>query len=509
MPLKGKRVLIFQQRDWAIKVGHSLAINLQKEGCELSAVTLKRRTDQFVNNQKDVAYKYIVNIDDINEDPEKFLGGEDISLEEICRELGVDSVWPMLYSNRLMTRSYGEKFYYSYRQNLPDEFIVTYLKAYYKSLRDLFRKFKPDLVLIVAFVSEEHMLLKYFAEKYGIPIIAISDAKVPGYFVFTQDEYCYKSALSDRFHGLQEGKFQSTSLDKSREFIAKFRKNFQEQIYADDKKKEGWIRRLRHQLAPYKQIFDWYTKKKPRMNYISTIGPTIDYKPPKIILRDFFRKKQYAKFAKNYKYYPLEKVGKFVFYPLKFTPEGNADLMCPLYNNQIELARQIAMSLPDDYTLVAKEHWGMVGLRTPSYLEKVARTPNVKLVDYRISSEELIKKSDMVISTYSTCLFEAAFYNKPAIMLGQSGIFELLPNVFRHSDLTTLTKKIKEVLSLDLKTDGYERQLENYISAVYDEGYDFNYAAAWERGEGDKDALWQIYKKEIEKSLFGKHSTAK
>lgn len=502
---KGKKILIFQQRNWALSIGHSLAKNLSAEGCELSAITLKRRTHKFVTNQQDVKYQFIVNIDDINEEPERFLAGEEISLKDICDDLKIDSVWPLLYSNRLMTRSYKEKFYYSYRQNLPDEFIVSYIKAYYKSLRDLFASFRPDMVIIVAFVSEEHVLLKLFAEKYNIPIIAITDAKVPGYYVFTQDEFCKSSPLAERFNKLQSGQCVSLNQEKAQEFIKSFRLKFKKQIYAQNyNEKISWFRRMRKQLAPYKQIFDWYTKKKPSMNYIKTIGPTIDYKPPRIILRDFYTRKKYEKAANNFNYYPLEKAGKFVFYPLKVTPEGNADLMCPIYNNQIELARQIAMSLPDDYTLVAKEHWAMVGLRTPSYLEKIARTPNVKLVDYRISSEELIRKSDLVISTYSTCFFEAAFYNKPAIMLGQSGIFELLPNIFPHADLTTLTKKIKEVLGTDLKTEDYERQLENYIAAVYDAGYDFNYEAAWEKGVGDKNALWQIYKNEIERNLFNK-----
>ena len=498
--LKGKKVLIFQQRDWSKHVGHFLAKKMRDEECKLAAVTLKKRTHKFVTLQEEVKYEQIVNIDDIVENPETYIKGENITLEEICRDLNIDSIWPILYSNRYLTRSYRDKFYYGYKQNAEDDFIVLYIKAYYKSLRDLFVKFKPDAVIIVAFASDEHVMLRYFADKYKIPVIAIVGCNVPGYYIFAHDEMVKKGAMRDRFFQLQNGEAESENIGKAKEFIASFRKKFKPPVYSEvTNEKVGLIKKIRHELSPFKQIFDWYMKELPSMNYIKSVGPTIDYKPPKIILRDFYCRKKYEKFANNYKYYPLEKVGKFIYYPLKFTPEGNADLMSPLFNNQIEVARQIAMSLPGDYTLVAKEHPAMVGLRTPAYLEKVDRTPNIKLVDYRIPSEELIKKSDMVISTFTTCFFEAAFYHKPAIMFCDSGIFELLPNIFKHSDMTALTSKIKELLAINLKTESYERQLENYIAAVYDTGFNVDYSAAWLGEKKDLEELWQIYKKEIER----------
>jgi len=34
--------------------------------------------------------------------------------------------------------------------------------------------------------------------------------------------------------------------------------------------------------------------------------------------------------------------------------------------------------------------------------------------------------------------------------------------------------------------------------AAYDTGFNINYNTIWEKGEGDFEKLWQIYKKEIE-----------
>ena len=477
--LKGKKVLIFQQRGWTMRIGHSLAKHLQKGGCSLAAFTIKKTTHKFVAEQKEVKYDRIINIDEIFEDPKNSLGETNITLDEICNELGVDSVWPMLHSNRLFTRTYGEKFYYGFKQNVPDEFITDYIKAYYVACKELFDKFKPDVIFVAAFVYEGHIILNLFANKYNIPIVSLTDSKIPGYQAFTYDYLDRKGPLVDRFYEINKGG-QSNNLEKATKYIDEFRKEFKKPSYAvDTKKKVKLIKRIRQELFPYKQVFEWYFKKGNLDNYIKSVGPTEDYRPPKIILRDHYAKKKYIKSANKFNYHDFEKIEKFVYFPLQFTPEGSADLTCPLYSNQLELARQIAMSLPGDYTLVAKEHPAMVGLRTPSIYEKISRIPNVKLIDYRISSEKVLEKADLIIGTYGTTLVEAAFYSKGAIMLSKAGIFDLLPNIFQHSDVSTISTKIKEVLSKDLKTKEYEDQLRNFVAAVFDVGFTINYRRMW------------------------------
>lgn len=493
--------MIFQQRDWAKRIGHFLAKKLQAEGCELAALTFKKTTHKFITGQDEVKYQFIENVDAIWEDPKKTLAGEEISLDQICDHLGLDSIWPLIYCDRWLAYSYGRKFYYSFRKNVPDEFMTTYIKAHYKVVRDLLEKFKPDLIIMAGYVYEGHILLGRLGEINNIPNIAIADAKVPGYNIFVHDYLVKKGSLTRRVKELNSGIAQSENFNKASNFIEEFRKEFKHPVYITESPKISWLKKIKSELAPYKHVYNWYTKKKLRVNNIESVGPTIDYRPPRIILRDFYCKKKYKRFADKYSYFPFDKVGKFVFFPLQFTPEASADLICPLFNNQIETARQIAMSLPSDYTLVVKEHPAMVGLRTPSYLEKVALTPNVKLVDYRIPTERILKKTDLVISAYSTTIFEAALYKKPAILLSDSGIFSLMPNVFKHSDMSSLSAKIKEVLDARLNIEEYEKKLTNYIAAVFDVGFNFNYGKAWEKGGEDLEIFWNLYKTEIKRVL--------
>jgi len=502
MDLKGKRVLIFQQRGWAINIGHFLAKKLQAEGCRLAALTLKNTTHEFILNQKEVKYDLIISNDEVVSNPKKYLGEDDFSLKEICDSLGVDSVWPLVITIRNYSKSYKDKYYYGFKQNVSDEVMVDYIKGVYKYIKIFFDKFNPDLIIAPNIISFPHIAFKLFAEKRGIKMVSVTDSKVRGYYIFSYSQFDDEGLFIDRVDKLNKGETESSNKERAREYIEEFRKNFIKPEYAVKLSgREPIWQKIRHELSPYKQALRWYIKG-PSKNYQESTGIVPDYKPPKYILRDHYAEKRYGKFMDNFNYYDFNKIDKFVYFPLQVQPEATIDVMAPYFNNQIETARQIALSLPDDYTLVAKEHPGMVGLRPPSYIEKVARTPNVKLIDYRISSEEVLKRADLIISPNSTTIAEAAFLIKPAIQLGNLGITLKLPNVFKHTDMTTLSDKIKEVLKINLNNEEYERKLENFVAAVYDTGFDFKYNTVWTKGKGDDmENLWQLYKGEIERNI--------
>jgi hypothetical protein len=498
--LKGKKILIFQQRGWAISIGHFLAKKLQDEGCKLAALTLKRTTHKFILNQQEVKYDFILNNDEIMSRPKEYLGNDDYTLAEIEEALGVESIWPMVMSLRNHVRSYKDNYYYSFKQNVPDEEIVHFIKAIYKYIRVIFEQFSPDLIISPNFVALPHIMLNLYAKKKGVTMFDATDSKIRGVYIFSHD---YQDSIGDfwnRIDALNTGSEKSQNQDRAKKYIAEFRKNFIQPQYMKKESPKTLLQKIRHMGSPYYHILRWYLKRP--INELESTGITGDYRPPRIILRDHYAYDKYKRQTERFPFYPFEKVGKYVYFPLQFQPEASIDVAAPYFSNQVETARQVAMSLPGDYTLVVKEHPAMVGLRSPSYLEKVARTVNVKLVDYRIPNEKIIRGASLIVSPNSTTLAEAAFLNKPAIQLGDLGTTLKLPNVFKHTDMTTLALKIKEVLKKDLSNNEYERLLENYVSAAYDTGFDIDYIKMWEENDNtDKEKLWLAYKKHIEEII--------
>lgn len=501
--LKGKKVLIFQQRRWAMSIGHFLAKKLQDEGCFLAALTAKKSTHDFILSQKEVKYEMIISSDEPKSNPKKFLNGEKNDLKEICAELGVDTIWPLVSAARFHVKSYKDKYYYGFKQNVSDEIIIEYIMAIFKYLKQIFQNFRPDIIIAPNFATLHHLMFNLYAQKQSIKMIALTDTKIRGLYVFSHGYKNDTGEFYDQIDALNNNLAISPNKQLAQKYISNFRKKFIVPDYCEPtnktKKTLSFLQILRREISPYYQIFLWYIHKSE--NYLEVIGVTPDFRPPKIILRDHYSQKKYKKFANNFDYYPLEKIKKYVYFPLQAQPEETIDVLAPFFNNQIEIARLTAMSLPDDYTLVVKDHPGMIDKRTPSYLEKLSRTPNVKLVDYRLTTEEILKRADLVISPNSTTIAEAAFLSIPSIQFGDLGTTLKLPNNHKHTDMPSLSKKIKERLRTNLHNDEYEKKLENYVAAAYDTGLDLNYLKIWQEPgatvETAQEKLWNFYKKEI------------
>ncbi len=501
--LQGKRVLIFQQRNWGKIIGRYLAKRLAEEGAILGALTFKRSVHDLIK-EGETKYELIINNDEVMADPKKYLGDDDYNLTEICDQLGVDSLWPLIYTLRNHVKSYQDKYYYSFKQNVSDEEIGYFVKAVYKYIKFFFSEFKPDVIISPNFVALPHIMFNLYAHRRGVKMFGLTDSKVRGVYIFTYGYRDDAGPFYERVDALNASGAKSQNQERAEQYIADFRREFKKPDYANyESGGRSLMQRLRRELLPYYQVLLWYTKPGiSRVNYLKSTGITIDYRPPKIILRDHWAEKSYRKFADTFNYYPFDQVGKLVYFPLQFQPEATIDVISPNFSNQIETARQVAMSLPGDYTLVVKEHPGMVGKRPPSYLEKISRTVNVKLIDYRIPSQEILKRAALVVSPSSTTIAEAAFFNKPAIQLGNLGTTLKLPNVFRHTDMTTLARKIQEVLAVNLNNPEYERRLVNFVAAAYDTGLEVDYVSLWEGRRMDLlDQLWQDYKKELARVL--------
>ena len=499
--LKGTRILIIQQRGWGVNIGHYLAQQMQKEGCLLAALTFKKSTHTFTTTQKDVRYEVIVNDDEIAEDPEKYLGNDKYTLTDVCRELGIDSVWPFITTLRHYVRTYKDKFYYGFKQNMSDKEMESYILAVFKYIKYFFETFRPDVIIAPIFGDLRHIFFNYYARKCGIPMIAVIDSKIRNYNIFTRGYLNDQGLFHDRIDELNSKRSDSVNREKARCYIQEFRESFIRPEYSDFNLKKTRRGKAREQVAILRKIYARLREPGSEEN-ASRLGVNPGNRPVFIILRDYFALSRNKRILEKFPYYPFDKLKKFIYTPLQVQPEMTIDVMGPYFNNQIETIRQIAQSLPDDYTLVVKEHPEGIGRRGPSYMEKISRTPNVKLIDYRIPTEHILAKAAMVISTSSTTNAEAVFYKKPAIQLGNLGTTLKLPNVFHHTDMTTLTKKIKEILTLDLDTQGFEFQLENYVAAAYDRGFNFNYAGVWSRGDKtDLEPLWLLFKKEIEQAL--------
>ena len=126
------------------------------------------------------------------------------------------------------------------------------------------------------------------------------------------------------------------------------------------------------------------------------------------MIRDFSQKKINTYQLRKFRYDKLEDIGKFVFFPLQHYPEAQLGLLNTIHENQLNSAKIIARFLPNNLTLVVKNHPYNYEWRSRSFLMKLKNTPNVKVIDHKISNVEVYKKMDYLVSPGGTAIFEAA-----------------------------------------------------------------------------------------------------
>tara|TARA_B100001750_G_C15506016_1_gene600376 strand:+ start:950 stop:2488 length:1539 start_codon:yes stop_codon:yes gene_type:complete len=510
-----KRALIILQRDWAIKIGLHLSKKLIEDKYILSALTLKKSTHNFFVNQSGINFCHLTNLDSIMENPHSVPEIDKITLEDVCKGISVNNIWS-LFQERLYVRNYNDKYYYSFRQNRNDEDCRALIKAYYISLSNIFKHCRPEIIISPNFAGFIHGMLYHFGKKYNVPMFALEPSFVSGIYSCNTDYSWGSLPLETRFKQLTEGKIKSENIQKSKNYINLFREKFIEPTghienitnisgITDDKNRQAinlpkidLKRNIRIRLRPLRQLFNG--SYKGTENKLKKIGNTPDSMSLTTFIRDYFVHKKNLNDALKIKYSD-SLPNDFAYLPLQVQPEQTIDMIAPWFNNQIEVARLVAQSLPGNMSLIVKEHPAMLGKRSLSYYEKLNKSVNVSLVSPLLHNSELLNKASIVIATTGTSIFESSIYKKPVIQLGDLSITQLLPNVYFHNHFPTLGEKISEILNNFVFDENSERFLTAFISSIYDTGYKIDYGGAVYHGR-DLDIIWEAYKHEISRVKY-------
>jgi hypothetical protein len=107
---------------------------------------------------------------------------------------------------------------------------------------------------------------------------------------------------------------------------------------------------------------------------------------------------------------------KFVVYTLHKQPEASVDVVGRYYDDQYINIYNIWRILPDDISLVIKEHTNAIGDRGKRFFKKVKRLRNTVILHETVNSHFLIEKCEAIFTVSGTIAYEAALLNKQAFM---------------------------------------------------------------------------------------------
>lgn len=459
-----RNVLIIEQRGWASAIGIPLAQRFNSMGANISALIIGAKAKKAVE-LSGLKWHHTFFADDVKFDPVGYLAERDTTLDQICAELEIDSIWELVQASRYHVKDFEQKWYFGFKQGRSDTEIIAYFKSIFLYSSELLDLIRPDVVITPNFAGLQHIIINLLCKIRNIPMVGFIDSKITGITLTTTD-YCGR-----------DGKF---FYEFSR--ISKPTWKVSQSINASS----GYGKSVAIPDKPELKIFSKHNLKLFIRSLLHTFSVFRTGVPKKRVSLDQYDVFTFLKIIWSQQrcerycdYYckDLDSIkGKLIFFPLQVQPEATIDIFSSRFNNQIETARQVAMSLPGDYRLVVKDHPSMSNKRPPSYLAKLASTPNVTLLSSKVNSSVILDMVDLVITPGGTIVFEAVLKKRPVIQLGNLGTTKLLPGVHNISDWSDLAKSIKRIVtSSDLSNSEYQKELGKYIEAANRVGYHGRY----------------------------------
>jgi len=449
--------ILFWLDNGLVYYGIAYFLNKQHD-CELFGIVdnSQGKTKKFFKTQKLVPFKKIWYFYDYageiqNKEPDM----EYLSSVEKKYEI---NIWLMAYAERFFhQRNTGGLGYHKFTRNEILSLFENELRFYEQVLDEV----NPNFI-IMRDVDFHHVnLFHEICKARGIKILSIIDIKMG-----------QKRIISDT------DKMDYDPMDLKR--IPKSQRSFDQlQKYLKEFSQADWVKEwvtsskvnFLNSKILYSLFDEFVLKDKAEREEFMRIGRTgtkVFFGTISLMLK---RKYRYS-FLTRYSKREIKNNEKFVFFPLHVQPERYIDISAPFFSNQLELVTSIAKSLPPEYKLYVKEHFAMKPLywRKTSFYKEILALPNVELIHPSFSPDEIIKKSSLVISVTGTSALQAAFYEKPSIVLAHTIYKEFHPSIRRVKNLEELPNAIRSAL----KTKVDVMDLNRHIEIIEKESFKYN-----------------------------------
>ncbi len=234
--------------------------------------------------------------------------------------------------------------------------------------------------------------------------------------------------------------------------------------------KVSFQKKSNHNLIKSAVEYLFYSDNKHEKTHYTYFGRT-KISVLKFMLKLSFLKRKRENFIEKNFLTDVDLTKPFVYFPLGVDPEANILITSPFFTNQTEVIRNIAKSLPIGYQVYVKENPAQVNRewRDVTEYQEIMKIPNVKLLHPSVSNKILLENSSIVVTIAGTSGFEAAFYEKPSIIFGDT-IYALLPSVHRVKEI----EKLPEIISNCLSEKVHASDLDKFLVLLHKDTFDFD-----------------------------------
>jgi len=173
---------------------------------------------------------------------------------------------------------------------------------------------------------------------------------------------------------------------------------------------------------------------------------------------------------RNSKIYDIDNINdlpnNFIYYPLQYTPESSINVPAPYYIDQIRVVDLLRYSIPNNYTLVVKEHPAALSVRKRNFYKILGKKSSVIIIKSTIDSLEIIKRARCVCSVSGSAALESALLGVKSFTLSEtffSGVVPIIDN----------QESIREFINTDVDTSLLNHRIEKLSAIIQKEGGNF------------------------------------
>ena len=438
-----KKIIVWLDNELS-RFGFVNSIN-KKGNFEISAIIdVPDKSKSFFNNQTFVQFREKWFIHDHIQVKKKY----DLNyLKQFEEKYDID-LWDLAHS---------ERHFYKFNEfyNFSDDEILSILQQECQLFENMLNKIKPDCVILQLPFFHYNNLFFLICRKLNIKTLFLRSARV------TSNS---KVIVSQHYELLDKEHVNETSGQIIKP-ITKNPKNSISQKQISSKfvtSKKDLIR------ASLKYIFSANSSPNKNYNYYGRKKSKVFSNYLSGYLKTWLRKKFIdSKLSQN-----IDLETPFIYFPLHIEQELSLLTLAPFYTNQITVIENIAKSIPIDYKLYVKEHPLMYARswRDTRIYQSLMKMPNVRLIHPSFNSDELIKKSKLVITIAGTASIEAGFHKKSSIVFSDT-TFSHLPFVTRAKSFEDLPSIIRK----SLKNEFDSKIFENFIHYIDSISFPVNY----------------------------------
>jgi hypothetical protein len=338
------------------------------------------------------------------------------------------------YKINLWQIAYTDKYFFKYNSHYKfqkDE-VLSIIEQECTLFEQILEQVKPDFLVMLVPISHYQELLYQMCRSLGIKVMMLLTPKFAGRMLISENP-----VVVDKQEYHESSMSEDELLNYMKEFDM-FKQLNQVKKMAFESNK--WER--------YKSILKYFLTldDKDHKNRYSNFGINRYVVFKEKITRSIKRKTRKSFIDKNFEENSNDS-SPFIYFPLHYEPERILLIDAPFYDNQLSVITNVAKSIPVGYTLILKEHPFMqtVGWRPLSFYKELINLPNVKILHPSTDPMELIKKCDLVVTIAGTTGLEAAFYEKPTVILSDQ-LYSETPFTYRIQNLEELPKIIRKAL---------------------------------------------------------------